>query len=133
MARRGWVGFNALYTTSGDRHATTSFHPPGHRRRGLPGHRRSRAGAAEISHQAHQDDHRLPRRRADRHHLRALADKRLRDAFKHAMEQPAYVDALKRYDMVPIYMDSAQYRKFAEETFVREKALIEKMGLAKAK
>ena len=120
MARRGWVGFNALYTTSGDRHATTSFHPPGHRRRGLPGHRRSRAGAAEISHQAHQDDHRLPRLRADRHHLRAL-------------EQPAYVDALKRYDMVPIYMDSAQYRKFAEETFVREKALIEKMGLAKAK
>ena len=56
---------------------------------------------------------------------------RLHDAFKQAMEQPAYVDALKRYDMVPIYMSSAQYRKFAEETFATEKALIEKMGLAK--
>ena len=57
--------------------------------------------------------------------------KRLHDAFKTAMEQPAYVDALKRYDMVPIYMSSAQYRRFAEETFAREKALIEKLGLAK--
>ena len=59
--------------------------------------------------------------------------KRLHDAFKQAMEQPTYLDALKRYDMVPIYMSSADYRKFAEDTFVREKALIEKMGLAKAK
>ena len=57
--------------------------------------------------------------------------KRLHDAFKTAMEQSLYQDALKRYDMVPIYMSSAQYRKFAEETFVREKALIEKLGLAK--
>ena len=59
--------------------------------------------------------------------------KRLHDEFKQAMEQPTYLDALKRYDMVPIYMSSADYRKFAEDTFVREKALIEKMGLAKAK
>ncbi len=57
--------------------------------------------------------------------------KRLHDAFKTAMEQPAYVEALKRYDMVPIYMNSAQYKKFAQDTFTREKALIEKLGLAK--
>ena len=57
--------------------------------------------------------------------------KRLHDAFKTAMEQPAYLDALKRYDMVPIYMNSAQYKKFAQDTFAREKALIEKLGLAK--
>lgn len=57
--------------------------------------------------------------------------KRLHDAFKTAMEQPAYVDALKRYDMVPIYMGSSAYRKFAEDTFAREKVLIEKLGLAK--
>jgi tripartite-type tricarboxylate transporter receptor subunit TctC len=57
--------------------------------------------------------------------------KRLHDAFKTAMEQPAYVDALKRYDMVPMYMSSAQYKKFAQDTFTREKALIEKLGLAK--
>ena len=57
--------------------------------------------------------------------------KRLHDAFKTAMEQPAYVDALKRYDMVPMYMSSAQYRKFAQDTFAQEKALIDKLGLAK--
>ena len=58
--------------------------------------------------------------------------KRLHDAFKQAMEQESYVTALKRYDMVPMYMSSAQYQKFAQETFVKEKALVEKLGLAKA-
>ena len=57
--------------------------------------------------------------------------KRLHDAFKQAMEQERYVTALKRYDMVPMYMGSAQYLKFAQETFAREKALVEKLGLAK--
>ena len=57
--------------------------------------------------------------------------KRLHDAFKQAMEQPAYVEALQRYDMVPIYMSSAQYTRFAQDTFAREKALIEQLGLAR--
>jgi tripartite-type tricarboxylate transporter receptor subunit TctC len=57
--------------------------------------------------------------------------KKLHDAFKKAMEEPGYVQALARYDMLPIYMDSAQYRRFAQETFNREKALVEKLGLAK--
>jgi tripartite-type tricarboxylate transporter receptor subunit TctC len=57
--------------------------------------------------------------------------KRLHDAFKKAMEDPSYLQALARYDMVPIYMDSAQYTRFAQETFAREKALVEKLGLAK--
>ena len=57
--------------------------------------------------------------------------KRLHDAFKKAMEQESYVTALKRYDMVPMYMSTAQYQKFAQDTFVKEKALVEKLGLAK--
>lgn len=57
--------------------------------------------------------------------------KRLHDAFKQAMEQESYVTALKRYDMVPMYMSTAQYQKFAQDTFVKEKALVEKLGLAK--
>jgi tripartite-type tricarboxylate transporter receptor subunit TctC len=57
--------------------------------------------------------------------------KKLHDAFKKAMEDPSYVQALNRYDMLPDYMDSAQYRRFAQETFAREKALVEKLGLAK--
>ena len=58
--------------------------------------------------------------------------KRLHDAFKQAMEQDSYKTALARYDMVPMYMSSAGYSKFAAETFAREKALVEKLGLAKA-
>jgi tripartite-type tricarboxylate transporter receptor subunit TctC len=57
--------------------------------------------------------------------------KRLHDAFKQAMEQDNYKTALARYDMVPIYMNSAAYTRFAQETFMREKALVEKLGLAK--
>ena len=57
--------------------------------------------------------------------------KKLHDGFKKAMEDPSYVQALARYDMLPIYMDSAQYAKFAQDTFTREKALVEKLGLAK--
>lgn len=57
---------------------------------------------------------------------------RLHDAFKKAMEQDSYKTALARYDMVPMYMSSAGYSRFAQETFLREKALVEKLGLAKA-
>ena len=57
--------------------------------------------------------------------------KKLHDAFKQAMEEPSYVAALGRYDMLPNYMSTADYTKFAQTTFTREKALIEKLGLAK--
>ncbi|MDF2467037.1 MAG: tctC [Ramlibacter sp.] len=57
--------------------------------------------------------------------------KRLHDGFKKAMEEPSYVQALARYDMLPMYMSSTGYAKFAQETFLKEKALIEKLGLAK--
>ncbi|MGV3570957.1 MAG: Bug family tripartite tricarboxylate transporter substrate binding protein [Ramlibacter sp.] len=57
--------------------------------------------------------------------------KKLHDAFKKAMEDPAYVAALARYDMAPNYMDQQQYARFAQETFKTEKALVEKLGLVK--
>jgi hypothetical protein len=45
------------------------------------------------------------------------------------MEQESYVSALARYDMVPMYMNSATYLKFAQDTFTKEKVLVEKLGL----
>lgn len=57
--------------------------------------------------------------------------KKLHDAFKKAMEDPSYVQALARYDMLPNYMDSTQYTRFAQETFRSEKALVDKLGLGK--
>ncbi|MCS4510516.1 tripartite tricarboxylate transporter substrate binding protein [Xylophilus ampelinus] len=61
----------------------------------------------------------------------AAVVERLHDAFKTAMEEPAYVQALDRYDMLPNYMSSGDYARFAHDTFTREKALVEKLGLAK--
>ena len=58
--------------------------------------------------------------------------RRLHDAFKAAMEDPSYVQSLARYDMLPMYMSSATYTKFAQETFTKERALVEKLGLARA-
>ena len=62
----------------------------------------------------------------------AAVIKRLHDSFKKAMDDASYVQALARYDMVPMYMSSTGYAKFAQETFLKEKALVEKLGLAKA-
>ena len=56
---------------------------------------------------------------------------RLHEAFKKAMEEPSYVQALARYDMLPMYMSPTQYGKFAQDTFATEKALVDKLGLAK--
>lgn len=57
--------------------------------------------------------------------------KALHDAFKKAMELESYKAALARYDMVPMYMSSAAYARFAQDTFAREKALVTKLGLAR--
>jgi tripartite-type tricarboxylate transporter receptor subunit TctC len=56
---------------------------------------------------------------------------KLHEAFKKAMDEPSYVQALARYDMLPMYMGPAQYTKFAQDTYATEKALVEKLGLAK--
>jgi hypothetical protein len=57
--------------------------------------------------------------------------KTLHDAFKQAMEMPNHVEVLAKYDQELLYMDSKQYARFAEETFRKEKVLVEKLGLAK--
>lgn len=69
----------------------------------------------------------LRHRRAQGHTARL--HKGLHDAFKRAMEQESHVTALARYDMVPMYVHSATYLKFAQDTFAKEKALVEKLGL----
>lgn len=56
---------------------------------------------------------------------------RVHDAFKQAMEMPNHVEALAKYDQALMYMSPQQYTRFAEDTFRREKALVEKLGLAK--
>ncbi|KAF7961514.1 hypothetical protein AWV80_32505 [Cupriavidus sp. UYMU48A] len=48
-----------------------------------------------------------------------------------AMEMPNYRESLAKFDMEPYYMNSAQYAQFAADTVKKEKAIIEKLGLAK--
>jgi tripartite-type tricarboxylate transporter receptor subunit TctC len=63
--------------------------------------------------------------------MEAALVQRIHDTFKQAMEMPNHVEALARYDQQLMPMGSAQYLRFAQETFRREKALVEKLGLAK--
>ena len=48
------------------------------------------------------------------------------------MDMESYKTALAKYDMTPMYMSSPGYLKFAQETFKRERALVEKLGLLKS-
>ncbi|MBM3389307.1 MAG: tripartite tricarboxylate transporter substrate binding protein [Betaproteobacteria bacterium] len=56
---------------------------------------------------------------------------RIHDVFKQAMEQASHVEALARYDQALMHMNPQQYLRFAEDTFRREKALVERLGMAK--
>jgi tripartite-type tricarboxylate transporter receptor subunit TctC len=56
---------------------------------------------------------------------------RIHDAFKQAMEMANHVEVLAKYDQQLMPMSPAQYTRFAEETFRREKALVDKLGLAR--
>ena len=58
---------------------------------------------------------------------------KLHDAFKQALEMPSSVEALAKYDMLPNYMSSAQYTEFAKDVSQREKVIIERLGIEKAR
>ena len=55
---------------------------------------------------------------------------RLHDAFKKTLEDPAVLATLEKYDQSVIYMNTADYTKFARDNFSKEKAVIERLGLA---
>ena len=56
--------------------------------------------------------------------------RRLHDAFKKTLEDPAVLATLEKYDQSVIYMNTADYTRFIAEQFVKEKAVIERLGLA---
>jgi tripartite-type tricarboxylate transporter receptor subunit TctC len=63
--------------------------------------------------------------------LDAAVVQKLHDAFKKAVEDPAVIETMAKYDMVPRYMNTADYRKFVQEIIDGEKAALERIGLAK--
>ena len=55
--------------------------------------------------------------------------KTLHDAFRKTLDDPAVIAVLEKYDQSVIYMNTEAYTKFARETYVAEKALIDRLGL----
>ena len=53
----------------------------------------------------------------------------LHDAFKRALEDPEHVKVLDKYDQEMSYMNSADYLRWAQDTYREERALIERLGL----
>jgi tripartite-type tricarboxylate transporter receptor subunit TctC len=56
---------------------------------------------------------------------------RLHDAFKKAIEDPAVIATLAKYDMVPNYKNTEDYKKFVVELTDSERKVIDTLGLAK--
>ena len=54
----------------------------------------------------------------------------LHDAFKKTLDDPAVLAMLDKFDQTVIYMNTETYTKFARDSFVAEKATIERLGLA---
>lgn len=55
--------------------------------------------------------------------------KAIHDAFKKTLDDPAVMSSFDKYDQTVIYKDTAEYTKFAVESFQAEKATIERLGL----
>jgi tripartite-type tricarboxylate transporter receptor subunit TctC len=56
--------------------------------------------------------------------------KTLHDAFKKAMDDPRHLEVLAQLNQEVWYRSGEDYAAWARETFVRDKALIERLGLA---
>jgi len=54
----------------------------------------------------------------------------LHDAFKKAMEDPKHIEVLGQLNQAMWYRNGDDYRKWAAETYTKDKALIERLGLA---
>ena len=55
--------------------------------------------------------------------------KALHDAFKKAIDDPRHGEVLDQLNQPPWYKNSDDYRRWATETFTKERALIERLGL----
>ena len=54
---------------------------------------------------------------------------RLHTAFKQAMDQENFRDALRKFDIDPQYMSSRQFTAFAHDITQSERPIIDRLGL----
>ncbi len=62
--------------------------------------------------------------------MEAAVTRQLHDAFKKTLDDPAVLASFEKYDQSVLYMNTEEYARFAREQFVKEKAIIERLGLA---
>ena len=55
---------------------------------------------------------------------------KLHDAFKKTLEDPAVLASFDKYDQSVIYMNPADYTRFARDQYAKERVIIERIGLA---
>ena len=55
----------------------------------------------------------------------------LHDAFRKAMDDPVYQKTIERLEQENWYLSSADYARYAQETFAAEKSVVERLGLRK--
>jgi tripartite-type tricarboxylate transporter receptor subunit TctC len=60
----------------------------------------------------------------------ASVTRRSHDAFKKTLEDPAVLATFEKYDQSVIYLNGADYEKFIRDQYVKEKDIIEKLGLS---
>ena len=53
----------------------------------------------------------------------------LHDAFRKAIDDPIYIKTIERLDQERWYLPTEEYAKHARETFMAEKATMERLGL----
>jgi tripartite-type tricarboxylate transporter receptor subunit TctC len=53
----------------------------------------------------------------------------LHDAFKAALDEPAHLAVLERYNMPLMYADGAAYARYAREFYEEDSAMVRAMGL----
>ena len=52
----------------------------------------------------------------------------LHDAFKKGSDEPSYQETLAKLDQEPFYLNTADYRAYAEHTFAEQKQLMGALG-----
>lgn len=55
----------------------------------------------------------------------------IHDAFRKTLDDPAVMATFDKYDQTVIYKNTEDYTRFARDSFLAEKALIERLGLAR--
>jgi tripartite-type tricarboxylate transporter receptor subunit TctC len=55
--------------------------------------------------------------------------KQLHDAFKKSLEDPAVLASFEKYEQPVIYMNTEDYTRYQREQYVKERAVIERLGL----